>query len=546
MDVIAALAPVVLLVVLMTSPRGLPSHVALPLVAVLMYLLKLTYFENGPNLVHATVLQGLIKALTPISIVFGAILLFKTMEASGAMATIRQWLHGITRNPVGQLMVVGWAFVFLIEGASGFGTPAALAAPLLVGMGFPPVRVAVVCLVMDTVPVTFGAVGTPIWFGLEGVVAGQERAAAEATLLAVGWRAAVLNAAAALVVPPVALRLLVPWSTIRRNLVFVYASILACVVPYVLVSFQNYAFPALAGGLVGLLVSAFLAKKGIGLETSPEPNRPSSPAATSLSTATLLKALFPLWGTVLVLILTRVSAVGLKPLLTATEPSVTWSLGTLMDLRVSAALRVDALRILGESSVNDRYEVLYVPALVPFVLIAAVTAALYRVRWGTVRETAVTSGRQMVRPVVALLGALVLVQLLMLSEQRPAGTIPASTAIIGASAASALGGVWQYFAVWLGALGSFFSGSATISNLTFGAVQARLASQAGLPLPDILALQSAGAALGNMVCIHNIVAVSSILGLEKAEGTILKRAALPMVVYGLVATIGGVIIMRVV
>lgn len=542
MDLLVALCPIALLIVVMTMPRGLPSHVALPLMAGLMYLLKLAYFGNGSNLVNATVVQGLIKAATPISIVFGAIALFKTMEASGAMDTIRRWLNGITRNPVGQLMVIGWAFVFLIEGASGFGTPAALAAPLLVGMGFPPIRVAVFCLVMDTIPVTFGAVGTPIWFGLEGVVDGQERAAAEATLLSVSWRAAIINTVAALVVPLLALRLLVPWSTIRRNLVFIYASILACVIPYALIALQNYSFPSLAGGLIGLLVSAFLARKGVGLADDPSGDGHGAVDGT-LSARDLVKALFPIWGTVLVLILTRVRPIGLKSLLTATEPSTTLSLGSLMDLRLSAALRIDALRIFGESGVNERYETLYVPALVPFVLIVGLTAALFQMPAASLRGTFTTSARQMVRPIIALMGALVLVQLLMLTEQRGHASIPAATSIIGAAAAHALGGLWQFVAVWLGALGAFFSGSATISNLTFGVVQARLASEAGLSVPGILALQSAGAALGNMVCIHNIVAVCSILGLERAEGTILKQAAVPMVVYAVVATVAGVIIM---
>jgi lactate permease len=64
-------------------------------------------------------------------------------------------------------MLVGWAFVFLIEGACGFGTPAALAAPILVGLGFPAIRVALLCLIFNAIPTVFGAVGTPMWFGFE-------------------------------------------------------------------------------------------------------------------------------------------------------------------------------------------------------------------------------------------------------------------------------------------------------------------------------------------------------------------------------------------
>jgi lactate permease len=88
------------------------------------------------------------------------------MEHSGSIATLRIWLNGITANRVAQVMIIGWAFSFLIEGASGFGTPVAIATPILVGLGFEPVTAVVVCLVFNSVPVTFGAVGVPTWFGL--------------------------------------------------------------------------------------------------------------------------------------------------------------------------------------------------------------------------------------------------------------------------------------------------------------------------------------------------------------------------------------------
>ena len=62
-------------------------------------------------------------------------------------------------------MIIGWSFAFMIEGASGFGTPAAIAAPILMSLGFNPLKVAIFALVMNSVPVSFGAVGTPTWFG---------------------------------------------------------------------------------------------------------------------------------------------------------------------------------------------------------------------------------------------------------------------------------------------------------------------------------------------------------------------------------------------
>lgn len=63
------------------------------------------------------------------------------------------------------MMIIGYAFAFMVEGASGFGTPAAIAAPILIALGFEPIKVVIAVLIFNTIPVSFGAVGTPTWFG---------------------------------------------------------------------------------------------------------------------------------------------------------------------------------------------------------------------------------------------------------------------------------------------------------------------------------------------------------------------------------------------
>jgi lactate permease len=91
----------------------------------------------------------------------------------------------------------------------------------------------------------------------------------------------------------------------------------------------------------------------------------------------------------------------------------------------------------------------------------------------------------------------------------------------------------------LGALGAFFSGSATVSNLTFAGIQDSIAHTLGFEATSILALQSVGAAMGTIISISNIVAVCSILGLVNQEGLILKRASIALMIYALVAGFSG-------
>ena len=138
---------------------------------------------------------------------------------TGAMNVLRRWLGNISPNPVAQLMIIGWAFAFMIEGASGFGTPAAIAAPLLVGLGFRPLQVAILALIMNSVPVSFGAVGTPTWFGF-GTLIGNG-SISDDQLSDIGRITAITHLFAAFVIPIMALKVIVSWRQIRENIVFI-------------------------------------------------------------------------------------------------------------------------------------------------------------------------------------------------------------------------------------------------------------------------------------------------------------------------------------
>src|SRR5262249_32441115 len=139
-------------------------------------------------------------------------------------------------------------------------------------------------------------------------------------------------------------------------------------------------------------------------------------------------------------------------------------------------------------------------------------------------------------PSVTLVGALIMVQLMTLGGEE------AQTMIIGRTFATASGKSWPFFAPVLGALGAFFAGSATVSNLTFAGIQDSISLTLGFDRTSILALQSVGAAMGNIIAISNIVAVCSILGLVNHDGFVLKRTLMPFVIYGLVAGVSGLLL----
>jgi lactate permease len=526
--------PIVLLIYLMTRKNNMPSHKALPLTALVLYFIVLIVFRYDAGVVHAQALQGMLTAFTPILIIAGAIFLFRTMEVTGGLAVIRLWLNSISQNKIGQLMIVGWAFPFLIEGASGFGTPAALAAPVLVGLGFPPVRVAILSLIMNSVPVSFGAVGTPTWFGFSALTLSRGE------ILEIGFKSALMNGVAALVIPAIALSFVVKPKSVLKNWRFILLSILCTVIPYVIIARFSYEFPSLISGFIGLVVTTLLAKKGIGLspdavevhEKVGESSLIHSPASDGperkIQNRELLKATFPLWGTILILIITRIPAFGIKHILQLREPTLDVDLGSLGILGISPSLVV-SLKEIFNTAVAWSHSVLYVPSLIPFLFISFLTFLWYRTPRNQTGWVWKETLSQMRKPALALFGALVFVNFMMMGNEQSAVTL------IGKNLADLTGRSWSFFASYLGALGSFFSGSNTISNLTFGGIQDSIAADLGLNRTTILALQSVGGAMGNMVCINNIVAVASVLALDNREGYILKRTVWPVILYGIIA-----------
>ena len=536
--------PLILLITLMVKKNPMPSSKALPLSALVAYIVVLLIFKQDARLVNANVISGALLALTPLSIIAGAIFLFKCMEITGALAILRKSLDGVSENPVAQLMIVGWAFMFLIEGASGFGTPAAIAAPILYSLGFPALRVALFCLVLNTIPVTFGAMGTPVWFGLSLLQLPQE------SVREIAQQAALINTIAAPVIVILALRLVVSDAAdIKKNLLFILLSTCACTLPYLGLSYFGVEFPSLLGGLIGLIITLLLAKYKIGIEAvnRPTDNRPAATEQAPAKTVplkTLIKAAFPLWGTVLLLVLTRLPELGLKALLQATEPALHISLGFLGTFHISTSLVASLTDILN-TAVTWKHSVLYIPSIIPFAVTGSVTLWLFRQQAepNTLKIAGQQTLARMRTPFFAMLGALIFVNMMMLGDSS--GQNSAAVAQIGHHLAQITGANWTFFAPLLGALGSFFSGSATISNLTFAGIQTTIAEQLSLPLTTILALQSVGAAMGNMVCINNIVAVTAILGLQNRDGDILKNTSLILAVFAVVAGGMGVVLVRV-
>ena len=168
-----AFSPILLAAILLVGLRW-PAKRAMPVVYVVTALIGLFVWDMSVNRVLASTLQGLVITIGVLWIIFGAILLLNTLKYSGGISAIRAGFATISPDRRIQAIIIAWLFGCFIEGASGFGTPAAIAAPLLVAIGFPAMAAVLLGMLVQSTPVSFGAVGTPILVGVNTGLGGQE------------------------------------------------------------------------------------------------------------------------------------------------------------------------------------------------------------------------------------------------------------------------------------------------------------------------------------------------------------------------------------
>ena len=291
---------------------------------------------------------------------------------------------------------------------------------------------------MNSVPVSFGAVGTPTWFGFGALKLSENM------ILEIGSITAFIHSVAALIIPLLALRILVSWDDIRKNIVFIYISVLGCVVPYFLIAQVNYEFPSLVGGAIGLFISVWAANRNIGLAkvTNNLDNN-------AVSTGEVVKALFPTGLLIAFLIVTRIHQLPFKAMMNDATIWFSTTLGSLGLFEISKGLIFSLKNIFG-SNVSSSYKLLYVPALIPFVITVLIAIPFFKISSSNVKQIFVSSLQQSKNPFIALVGALVMVNLMLVGGEH------SMVKIIGRTFAEISGSNWTIFSSFLGAIGSFF------------------------------------------------------------------------------------------
>ncbi|MCW8162649.1 L-lactate permease [Stutzerimonas stutzeri] len=541
-----AFTPILLAAVMLIGLRW-PASRAMPLVYLFTAAIGLYVWDMSFNRIIASTLQGLVITLGLLWIIFGAILLLNTLKHSGGITAIRAGFTTISPDRRIQAIIIAWLFGCFIEGASGFGTPAAIAAPLLVAVGFPAMAAVLLGMLVQSTPVSFGAVGTPI---VVGINSGLDTATIGAQLTAQGssWSiflqqitssVAITHAIVGTVMPLVMVLMLTrffgkekSWKAGFEVLPFAIFAGLAFTLPYAATGiFLGPEFPSLLGGLVGLAIVTTAARfKFLTPKTTWDFADAKEWPAEWLGTIEM-----------------KLDDIAARPMsaFRAWLPYVL--VGALLVIsrvfpQVGAALKsvsVAFANILGEAGINAGIEPLYLPGGI-LVAVVLITFFLHGMRAAELKAAVKESSSVLLSAGFVLLFTVPMVRILINSGVN--GAELASMPIVMARyVADSVGGIYPLLAPSVGALGAFLAGSNTVSNMMFSQFQFGVAQSLGISGAMVVATQAVGAAAGNMVAIHNVVAASATVGLLGREGSTLRKTVWPTLYYVLFTGVIGLI-----
>ncbi len=531
---LTALMPVLSVAVLLVGLR-MPAVRAMPLALLITVALALLVWQVEGSFVAASIMEGWVIAASVVFIVLGAIALMFVMRATGGLDAIRMEFHDLSGDSRVQALLVGWLFVCFIEGAAGFGTPAPVAAPLLIALGFPALPAVALTLIADVSAVTFGAVGTPILVGIaQGIGLDPSISQDYASLRGIALGAAGIDIAVGLILPVAMMWLLTtkfassPSRQAFREVLplALVAALLYSVPAWLATRFIGIEFGGILGGLTGLAGFYILIRTGLlmpkrrwtvdrGYFDAPA----TEPAEGVEDPAHHGWPAWKVWGPYLlltVLLLTSRLVPPVKDALTSVSVGIQDILGT---------------------GLSSTFEPFYSPGFI-FLIVVLVTALVQ----GVPRQQVGPTTRRILVSVggtaLVLAAAVPLVRVFLNSEVNDAG-LTSMPLELAAAATDSMGTAWPLAAPFVGALGSFVSGSATFSHLMFASLQADVAMSLDLSADVVLAQQIGGANAGNMVCVSNVVAVAGVTGLLGQEGTIIRSTAVVMLAYtSLFAVVG--------
>ena len=544
---ILSLLPIVSVAIFLVMLRW-PASRAMPIAYIVAAALALFVWQLPIPKILAASVNGLIIAGTLIYIIFGAILLLNTLQQSGAMNTIRQGFSDITPDRRIQVIIIAWLFGTFIEGSAGFGTPAAVAVPLMVGLGFPAMAAVVAGMIIQSTPVSFGAMGTPILVGVNTGLSADPGMIAYATELGfsewedflafIGTKIAIIHAAAGTFIPLLVTAVMTRFFGANRSFAdgfkvwkFAIFAALSMTIPYLIVAtFLGPEFPSMFGGMVGLAIVVTAARNGFLMPDDSDnwdfdakenweaewtgTMQSDNSASADRAPIGLIRAWSPYLFVAGLLVLTRLRALNMEAFLRSDHPLITWSWTEIFGSDISAS-----------------FQPLWSPGTI-FIIVSLITILVHGLKASEYKVALNSSLKTLIPASTALIFTVPMVQVFINSSGGGAGYEQMPIAL-AEGVANLAGSAWPFFSTFIGGLGAFVAGSNTVSNMMFSLFQFGVGERILADPTWIVALQAVGGASGNIICVHNVVAASAVAGLIGKEGSVIRKTLLPFLYYAL-------------
>ena len=498
LSALVAAIPIVVLLVLLGVFR-VPSWLAA--LAGFAAALGVALFTYGmpPTLAFSAAVYGAAYGVLPIGwIVFTAILLYKLTVETGKFEILKNSIGGLTRDQRLQALLIAFAFGAFIEGAAGFGTPVAVAAAMLAGLGFPPFFAAAICLLANTAPVAFGSIGTPLV---------MLQAVTKLPLASLSANTGRLCAPVSLFIPAYLVLVMGGWSALRA----VAPAAIVCGVAFA--SVQLFVSSTLGPYLTDILASitalaALVALMKVwrpkGVEAAEKPDHSTNQALAAWIPYAFLVVLVLVWG-----------STGTKAILDRTTLILPWpGLHNLVQ-RVAPITTAPSpygatftLNLLSASGTSCLFAVF-------------ASAIVLRVSFGKLVSWTGDVAKQLALPILTIVSVLALAFVMNYSGQ---------TATLGLALAAS-GPAFPFFSPLLGWLGVFLTGSDTSANALFGNLQIVTAGRLGFNPALMAAANSSGGVMGKMISLSSIAIAVAAAQMPRSEEARLFRFTLKHSVF---------------
>ena len=543
-----AFLPILAAAIFLTGLRWSAKR-TMPIVLLITVVLTLFVWQMDILKILASIIQGLFITFDILWIIFGAILLLSTLKYSGAVSTIRESFTQISPDRRVQVIIICWLFGSFLEGSAGFGTPAAIAAPLLVALGFPALCAVMLGMMIQSTAVTFGACGTPILIGVRGglqnpvLIAQLESNGSdfETFLHQIGAQSAIIHGIIGTFIPVFMIIMMTRFFGSNRSWkeglsIFPFAlfSGLAFTIPYALTGiFIGPEFPSLVGALIGLSIVTYAAKKGflIPKDNWDFPNvktwldewkgtvQITEDVPQHVKPIPVWLAWLPYLLVAVVLVITRLPQFNIGALLKTAK--ISW----------------DSIFGTGISAMTAP---LYLPGTI-LVFVVFLTFFIHKMKWDLMKKSFAESSSMLLNAGFVLIFTVPMVRVYMNSGINDIG-LESMPVTMATWVAENVGNIFPLFSPSIGALGAFIAGSNTVSNFMFSLFQYSIAENLFINGIIIVSLQAVGAAAGNMIAIHNVVAASATVGILGKEGIIIRKTIIPTLYYVLAAGLIGMMI----